>query len=68
MNENKKNPVFTKNIDRDMFRMAAGKGSFFNKDGKYDAAVWLDFANQFNEFMCHARKPFIPITGNNFKL
>ena len=48
--------------------MAAGKGSLFNKDGKYDAAAWLEFANQFNEFMSHARKPFTPITGNNFKL
>ena len=68
MSENKKKPFFTDSINQDMFRMAVQKGSLFNKDGKYDAAAWLEFANQFNEFMCHARKPFTPITGNNFKL
>ncbi|MBU2575089.1 MAG: hypothetical protein KKH28_13535 [Elusimicrobia bacterium] len=68
MNENKKNPLFTDRINQDISRMAAGKSRLFVKDGKYDAAAWLEFANQFNEFMGHARKPFVPITGDNFKL
>jgi len=68
MSKNKKSRFFTDDINQDMSRMDAVKGSLFNKDGKYDAAAWLEFANQFNEFMCHARKPFIPITGDNFKL
>ena len=68
MSENKKNPFFTDAVNQDMSRMAAQKSSFFDKDGKYDAAAWLEFANQFNEFISHARRPFTPITGNNFKL
>lgn len=68
MAENKNNKFFTESINRDMARMAAGKNAFFDKDGKYDAAAWLEFANQFNEFISHARRPFTPITGNNFKL
>ena len=68
MSENKKNLFFSDNINQDMARMAAGKDSFFDKNGKYDAAAWLEFANQFNEFISHARRPFTPITGANFKL
>ena len=63
-----KNLLFTDSINQDMAIIASRKKNFFYKDGKYDAALWLEFATQFNEFMGHARKPFTPITGNNFKI
>ena len=65
---NKKNLIFTGSINSDMEQMAKNRKTFMTKDGKYDAAAWLDFATQFNAYMGHARRPFTPITGKNFKL
>ncbi|HBL15902.1 MAG TPA: hypothetical protein DD417_03830 [Elusimicrobia bacterium] len=62
------NLLFTASINQDMERMARGRNAFLGKDGGYDAAAWLDFATQFNAFMGHPRRPFTPITGDNFKL
>ncbi len=68
MAEYKKNLLFTDSINNDMERMAENRKTFLNKDGKYDAAAWLEFATQFNAYMGHARRPFTPITGKNFKI
>jgi hypothetical protein len=68
MPENKKNLLFTDSINNDMELMAKNRKTFTTKDGKYDAAAWLDFATQFNAYMGHARRPFTPITGKNFIL
>ena len=51
-----------------MARMAENRKTFLTSDGKYDAAAWLEFATQFNAYMGHARRPFVPITGKNFKI
>lgn len=68
MAENKKNLLFTDSINGDMEQMEKNRKTFRTADGKYDAAAWLEFANQFNAYMGHPRRPFTPITGNNFKL
>ena len=65
---NKKNLLFTDSINNDMELMAKNRKNFITEDGKYDASAWLDFANQFNAYMGHARRPFTPITGKTFKL
>jgi hypothetical protein len=61
------NLLFTDTINEDMEQIAKNKRAPFMKDGKYDAVAWLDFATQFNAYMGHARRPFTPITGKNFK-
>ena len=68
MAENKKNLLFTGSINDDMKRMAENRKTFLTGDGRYDASAWLEFATQFNAYMGHARRPFIPITGKNFKI
>jgi len=68
MAENKKNLLFTGSINDDMERMAENRKTFLTGDGRYDAAAWLEFATQFNAYMGHARRPFTPITGKNFKI
>jgi len=68
MAENKKNLFFTDSINDDMECMAENRKTFLTVDGKYDAAAWLEFATQFNQYMGHARRPFTPITGKTFKL
>ncbi|HAT71484.1 MAG TPA: hypothetical protein DCS63_01545 [Elusimicrobia bacterium] len=68
MPENKKNLLFTDSINADMAQMAKNRKTFLNSQGEYDPAAWLDFATQFNAYMNHARRPFTPITGKNFKL
>lgn len=65
---NKKNLFFTDSINNDMELMAKNRKTFTTKDGKYDAAAWLDFATQFNAYMGHTRRPFTPIDGKTFKL
>lgn len=60
--------LFTHTINDDMEQMAKNRKKPFMKDGAYDASAWLDFATQFNAYMGHARRPFTPITGKNFKL
>jgi hypothetical protein len=62
------NLLFTDSINQDMERMAKGRSAFLDQGGGYDVAAWLDFATQFNAFMGHPRRPFTPITGDNFKL
>lgn len=65
---NNKNLLFTGSINHDMQRMAENSKTFLTASGKYDAAAWLDFATQFNAYMGHARRPFVPITGKVFKI
>ena len=68
MAENSKDLFFTATMNQDMARMEKTRKKFLAPDGTYDAAAWLDFATQFNAYMGHARRPFTPITGKNFKL
>ena len=68
MSENKKDHIFTDTMNRDADALCAARNAIFYINGKYEPAVWLEFADQFNKFMGHARKPFTPITGTNFKL
>ena len=68
MPENEKNLFFTGSINDDVKRMAENRKTLLTEDGKYDAAAWLEFATQFNAYMGHARRPFTPIAGKNFKI
>jgi hypothetical protein len=68
MAENNKDLFFTVSMNDDMRRMAENRKTFLTADGKYDAAAWLEFANQFNAYVGHARRPFVPITGKDFRI
>ncbi len=40
----------------------------FLKDGSVDADAYIEFLNQFNEFINHATKPFHPLIDKVMKL
>ncbi len=68
MAANKKNLLFTDSINQDMAQMEKNRKAFMSKNGTYSASAWLEFATQFNAYMGHPMRTFVPITGKNFKI
>lgn len=68
MPENEKAAIFTAEIGRDMERVSENRTAFRTRHGRYDAAAWLEFVTQFNAYAGHPRRPFTPITGDNFRI
>jgi hypothetical protein len=55
-------------IRDDMRRLAENRHGPFLKDGKVDLDRYIDFLNEFNEFINHMPKPFKPIQDRIMKL
>lgn len=53
---------------KDMQTIRANRHNPFIKDGKVDADAYIEFLNQFNEFINHAPKPFRPMIDKDMKL
>lgn len=55
-------------IKKDMRQISVNSSNPFLKNGKPDAEAYIEFVNQFNDFINHAPKPFKPIIEKDFKL
>ncbi len=53
---------------KDMQTVRANRHNPFLKDGKVDADAYIEFLNQFNEFINHTPKPFRAMIGKDMKL
>jgi hypothetical protein len=52
----------------DMRLLRKNRHNPFLKDGQVDIDAYIDFLNQYNEFINHAPKPFKPIIDRIMKL
>ncbi len=55
-------------LKRDMQKVSANSSNPFFKDGRQNADAYIEFVNQFNEFINHALKPFKPLIEKDMKL
>ena len=55
-------------LKRDMQKVSANSSNPFVKDGKPNVDAYIEFVNQFNEFINHAFKPFKPLIEKDMKL
>ncbi len=55
-------------LKRDMRKVSAHSSHPFLKNGKQNADAYIEFVNQFNEFINHALKPFKPLIEKDMKL
>lgn len=52
----------------DMRRLSESRHNPFLKDGRVDIDKYIDFLNQYNEFINHTPKPFKPMIDRIMKL
>ncbi len=55
-------------LKRDMQKISGNSSNPFFKNGKPDTDAYIEFVNQFNEFINHAFKPFKPLIEKDMKL
>lgn len=55
-------------LRKDMQIIRANRHNPFFKDGKADADAYVEFLNQFNEFINHTPKPFRRMIDKDMKL
>jgi len=53
---------------KDMQTIKANRHNPFLKDSRVDTDAYIEFLNQFNEFINHAPKPFRPMIDKDMKL
>lgn len=53
---------------KDMQIIRANRHNPFFRDGKVDADAYIEFLNQFNEFINHTPKPFRRMIDKDMKL
>jgi hypothetical protein len=53
---------------RDMEIVRANRHNPFIKDGKVDVDAYLEFVQQYNEFISHEPKPFKPMIDKDMRL
>ena len=51
-----------------MQKVSANSSNPFVKDGKPNVDAYIEFVNQFNEFVNHTLKPFKPLIEKDMKL
>ena len=52
----------------DMRRLSESRHNPFLKDGRVDIDKYIDFLNEYNEFINHTPKPFKPMIDRIMKL
>jgi hypothetical protein len=52
----------------DMRRLSESRHNPFLKDGRVDVDKYIDFLNEYNEFINHTPKPFKPMIDRIMKL
>lgn len=55
-------------LRKDLIRLKAQWQNPFVKDGKVDVDEFIEFVQQFNEFINHEPKPFKPMIDKEMKL
>lgn len=58
----------SKSLREDMRRLKAASQNTFICEGKADLDAYIEFLNDFNEFINHRPKPFKPMIDNIMKL
>jgi hypothetical protein len=72
LSENAKKELFelsqSLSFKKDMDRITTTRYNPFFSDGKVNADAYIEFVNQFNEFINHSPKPFKPMIEKEMKL